>query len=204
MNVRSAAPGYDDAMTTKTLEATWEGGMRFRSYTGSGHELRADDGESNTAPRPTELVLAGLVMCTAMDVISILDKKRQDYDTYVVHATSLQRDEYPQVFTRIDLVHDVTGPGVTEAASAAASSSRPRSTARSARCWRWARPRSTTGSGSRIPARRRSRRRARSSSRGRTGCRPSARRGGPAPVRVGGRGYAPARFDGRRRPGWLA
>ena len=102
---------------TKTLEAVWEGdGMRFRAHTGSGHDVRADDGESNTGPRPTELVLAGLVMCTAMDIISILDKKRQDYDTYVVHATSLQRKEYPQVFTRIDLVHEVTGPGVTEAA----------------------------------------------------------------------------------------
>lgn len=101
----------------KSLEAVWEGGgMRFRAHTGSGHDLRADDGESNTGPRPTELVLAGLVMCTAMDVISILDKKRQDYDTYEVHATSLQREEYPQVFIRIDLVHDVAGPGVTEAA----------------------------------------------------------------------------------------
>ena len=103
-------------MTTKTLEATWEGAMRFRSLTGSGHELRADDGESDSGARPTEFVLAGLVMCTAMDIVSILDKKRQDYRTYQVHATALQRDEYPQVFTRIDLIHDVTGPGVTEEA----------------------------------------------------------------------------------------
>ena len=103
-------------MTTKTLEATWEGGMRFRSATGSGHELRADDTASDTGPRPTEFVLAGLVMCTAMDIVSILDKKRQDYSAYQVHATAFQRDEYPQVFTRIDLVHEVTGPGVTEAA----------------------------------------------------------------------------------------
>jgi putative redox protein len=90
--------------------------MRFRSDTGSGHVLHADDRESDTGPRPTEFVLAGLVMCTAMDIVSILDKKRQLYDTYQIHATALQRDEFPQVFTRIDLVHDVTGPGVTETA----------------------------------------------------------------------------------------
>jgi putative redox protein len=100
----------------KSIEAVWEGGMRFRAMTGSGYEVRSDDGESNTAPRPTELVLAALVMCTAMDIVSILDKKRQDYDKYLVHATSVQREEYPQVFTRIDLVHEVIGPGVTEAA----------------------------------------------------------------------------------------
>ena len=100
---------------TKTIEAVWDGEMRFRSMTGSAHEIRADDGASDTGPRPTELVLAGLVMCTAMDIVSILDKKRQDYDRYLVHATSLQREEYPQVFTRIDLIHEVSGPGVTEA-----------------------------------------------------------------------------------------
>jgi putative redox protein len=101
---------------TKTIEAVWDGGMRFTSQTGSGHEVRADDGESDAGPRPTELVLAGLVMCTAMDIVSILDKKRQDYERYLVHLTAVQREDYPQVFTRIDLVHEVVGPGVTEAA----------------------------------------------------------------------------------------
>lgn len=101
---------------SKTIEAVWDGGMRFRAQTGSGHEVRADDRESDTGPRPTEVVLAGLVMCTAMDIVSILDKKRQDYDRYLIHLTAVQREEYPQVFTRIDLVHEVHGPGVTEAA----------------------------------------------------------------------------------------
>ncbi len=100
--------------STKTIEAVWDGGMRFRAQTGSGHEIRADDRASDTGPRPTEVVLAGLVMCTAMDIVSILDKKRQDYDHYLVHATAVQREEYPQVFVRIDLVHEVSGPGVTE------------------------------------------------------------------------------------------
>ena len=99
----------------KTIDAIWEGGMRFRAQTSSGHEIRADDRASDSGPRPTEVVLAGLVMCTAMDVVSMLDKKRQDYDRYIVHCTSVQRKEYPQVFTRIELVHEVIGPGVTEA-----------------------------------------------------------------------------------------
>ena len=101
---------------TKTIEAVWEGGMRFRSATGSGHDVPADDGGSNTGPRPTELVLAGLAMCTGMDIVSILDKKRQIYDRYLVQLTAQQREEYPQVFTRIDIVHEVSGPGVSEAA----------------------------------------------------------------------------------------
>jgi len=101
---------------TKTVEAIWDGAMRFRAETGSGHRVPADDGASNGAPRPTELVLAGLASCTAMDIVSILDKKRQIYERYVVHVVAEQREAYPQVFTRIDLIHDVSGPGVSEEA----------------------------------------------------------------------------------------
>jgi len=102
-------------MPTKTVEVTWRGDMRFASRTGSGHDVETDDKEGDSAPRPTELVLAALAMCTGMDVVSILDKQRQDYETYAIHATAQQRDEYPQIFTRIDLVHEVRGPGVKEA-----------------------------------------------------------------------------------------
>ena len=67
---------------------------------------------------PVETVLAALAACTAMDVISIALKKRQPVVTYQIHARGEQRHEYPQVFTRIDLVHDVDGPGVSTAAIA--------------------------------------------------------------------------------------
>ena len=98
----------------KSIEAVWEGGMRFRALTGSGHEVASDDGQSDTAPRPTELVLSALVMCTAMDIVSILDKKRQDYERYLIHATSVQREEYPQVLSVIEVVHVIEGTVVLE------------------------------------------------------------------------------------------
>jgi putative redox protein len=102
-------------MPTKTVEVRWDGDMRFASRTGSAHDLSTDDKEGDSAPRPTELVLAALAMCAGMDVVSILDKQRQDYETYLIHATAEQRDEYPQIFTRIDLIHEIRGPGVEEA-----------------------------------------------------------------------------------------
>ncbi|HYU49406.1 MAG TPA: OsmC family protein [Candidatus Limnocylindria bacterium] len=102
-------------MPTKTVEVTWRGDMRFASRTGSAHDVSTDDKDGDSAPRPTELVLAALAMCTGMDVVSILDKQRQDYETYQIHATAEQREEYPQIFTSIELVHEVRGPGVKEA-----------------------------------------------------------------------------------------
>ena len=51
-----------------------------------------------------------------MDVISIATKKRQAIDEYRVHLRGDQRDEYPQVYTEIDVVHEVTGRDLSEAA----------------------------------------------------------------------------------------
>ena len=51
-----------------------------------------------------------------MDVISIATKKRQAIDEYRIHLRGDQRDEYPQVYTEIEVVHEVTGPDLSEAA----------------------------------------------------------------------------------------
>ena len=103
-------------MPIKTAEVRHDGGMRFVARVGSEHDVVFDDRETDTAPGPTETIVAALAACTGMDVISIMLKKRQTPERYEVHARADQRAEYPQVFTRIDLVHELVGPDVTEAA----------------------------------------------------------------------------------------
>ena len=104
-------------MTVKSSVARFEGpGLRFTATTGSGHDIVLDDGDGNTGPRPVELLLAGQAGCTAMDVMSILLKKRQVVTRYEVTVTADQRDEQPAVFTRADVVHVVEGPSLEEAA----------------------------------------------------------------------------------------
>jgi len=100
----------------KRVQARYEGGMAFASRTGSGHAIPVDDGNGDSGPRPTELLMAALATCTGMDVVSILAKKRQAPVAYTVHATAEQRDAYPQVFTTIELLHDVEGPDLDVAA----------------------------------------------------------------------------------------
>ena len=58
-------------MTYKTVEIHHDGEMRLVARTGSGHEVVMDDRNGDSGPRPTELVLAGLGGCVAMDVTSI-------------------------------------------------------------------------------------------------------------------------------------
>lgn len=100
-------------MSTKTAAVMLDGShLRFVGRTGSGHRIDLDATEGDTGARPAELVPLALAGCTAMDVISILRKKRQVIERYEVRASGEQRDEPPAVFTRIDVVHDITGQDV--------------------------------------------------------------------------------------------
>ena len=103
--------------TLKTAELTFTSGLHFDVDTGSGRTLAFDDSPGGGLG-PVETVLAALAACSAMDVISVALKKRQQVVTYRIHARGEQRDKYPQILTRIDLVHEIEGPGVSTEAIA--------------------------------------------------------------------------------------
>ena len=104
-------------MSTKTVTAKLEGsGMRLVAQTGSGHEIVMDDGEGDTGARPAELLVVAQAGCTAMDVVSILRKKRQRVDRYEVRVSGEQRESPPpNVFLRMSVVHVVEGDVTVEA-----------------------------------------------------------------------------------------
>jgi putative redox protein len=100
-------------MSVKTASVTLDGDhLRFEGRTGSGHRLVLDDSVGDGGPRPSELIPLALAGCTAMDVIAILRKKRQHIAHYEVRASGTQCDEAPNVFTRIDVVHEIEGTEV--------------------------------------------------------------------------------------------
>jgi putative redox protein len=101
----------------KTARGVHQSGMRFAIKTGSGHLVVVDDAAGDAGPRPAELLLVAQAGCTAMDVVSILAKKRQEFDTYEISVEGVQRDDpHPHVFERMDIVHEVTGDDVDAAA----------------------------------------------------------------------------------------
>lgn len=102
-------------MGEKQVRLRHEGGMRFVARSGSGHDIAIDNATGNTGPRPTDLLLAAIAGCTAMDVVDILAKKRQVVDGYTVNVTGTQREKAPNVFTDITVLHIVEGDVDTEA-----------------------------------------------------------------------------------------
>jgi putative redox protein len=98
----------------------WRQGMSFTGKAGTGFEvpLGADPmvGGANDGFRPLELMAVSLAGCTAMDVISILTKKKQEVTAFEVKVHADLAEEFPKVFTRAVITYLVTGHAVDEAA----------------------------------------------------------------------------------------
>ena len=91
--------------------------MRFVATSATGHSMTLDaspeGGGHDAGPMPIELVLMGLGGCTAMDVLGILRKMRQDVTDYRIEVHGARRDEHPKVFTEVAVEHVVTGHQVS-------------------------------------------------------------------------------------------
>jgi putative redox protein len=98
-----------------TLETVPQG-LRFRARTGDGFESTLDSGAGRVAADPVETLLHALGGCLAMDVISLLRKRRQEVAGYEVILTGERRAEHPKSFTSIEVLHRVSGRAVSRAA----------------------------------------------------------------------------------------
>ncbi|HEX8652539.1 MAG TPA: OsmC family protein [Pyrinomonadaceae bacterium] len=93
----------------------------FVGITPSGHAQVLDtDHERASAATPVELLLIALGSCTAVDVISILHKKRQHVTDYRVEVRGTRRAEHPRSFSRMEVRHIVRGRKISKKALAQA------------------------------------------------------------------------------------
>lgn len=101
-------------------KVTWQGRLTFTGAGNSGFEvpLGADPqvGGDNDGFRPMEMIAIGLASCTAMDVISILQKKRQDVTVFEVKVHADRAGEHPKVFTSAEIEYYLTGRNLDEKA----------------------------------------------------------------------------------------
>lgn len=95
--------------TSKEALAVWKSGTEFEATaTVSGFSVRTDGG-GKKAISPMELLLVSLAGCTGADVISILEKKRQNVTAFEVRVHGDRADEYPRKYTNIEVIYVVTG-----------------------------------------------------------------------------------------------
>ncbi len=96
----------------------WIGNVAFEGETESGHKLVMDGspevGGQNLGPRPMETVLMGTGACSAIDVVLILKKSREQVTDCVVEVSAERADDDPKVFTKIHFHYLVTGKSLDQ------------------------------------------------------------------------------------------
>lgn len=92
----------------------WVEGLTFLGESASGHQILLDGNAGDKAPSPMEVLLISAGGCSAIDVVSILQKGRHQVDDCEVKLTSTRRDEAPRLFTTINLHFIVTGQDLSE------------------------------------------------------------------------------------------
>jgi putative redox protein len=94
-------------------QVTWKDRMSFDGTSDTGFTVplgaSPDVSGDNDGFRPIELMLVSLAGCTAMDVVSILAKMRQDVTGFEVKVHGDRATEHPKVFTRITVEYIITG-----------------------------------------------------------------------------------------------
>lgn len=107
------------------VQVTWTGpGLRMVGDVIGGPSVIIDSSHpeygTHSGPAPMELVLLGLASCTAMDVISIMEKKRQPMTNLQVKVEAERAESHPKVYTKIHLEYIAYGTGISETALARA------------------------------------------------------------------------------------
>ena len=96
----------------------WQGQLQFSGTADSGHQVTIDGpsdlGGENTGFRPMEMILLGVGGCSAMDVMHILRKSRQDVTGCRIEIDGRRADRDPKVFTDIHLQFFVSGQDLNE------------------------------------------------------------------------------------------
>jgi putative redox protein len=111
-----------DYLTT----VNWKGGMVFESTPPSGNKLVMDisieEGGTNSGPSPVEALLSAIAGCSAVDVVIILQKKKQVITSYRIEIDGQRGTTgvYPRPFTSITVQHIISGENLDPGAVARA------------------------------------------------------------------------------------
>lgn len=101
----------------QTIETSWAKGMAFKAEL-SGHQLVLDSdpkfGGEGRGPRPKPLLLLSLAGCTGMDLVSLLNKMRVDFEDIKIIVTAELTDEHPRYYHKIHLTYQIQGNDINK------------------------------------------------------------------------------------------
>ncbi|MBN1132215.1 MAG: OsmC family protein [Bacteroidales bacterium] len=101
----------------ESVSLQWLKGLAFEADI-QGHKLYLDatgeNGGNNLGTAPKPLMMVALAGCTGMDVVSILDKMRVQFDAFSVEVKGELSDEHPKKYTAMKVIFRIIGENVPQ------------------------------------------------------------------------------------------
>lgn len=104
------------------VNVEWKGGMAFEASAETGAKITMDayldSGGQGLGPTPLQTFLGALAACSAMDVVSILSKMRQEVTSYHIEVDGDRAEPgtWPRPYTKIRIKHVLSGKALNSAA----------------------------------------------------------------------------------------
>lgn len=97
------------------VTVNWQGNMVFQADTDTGTQFTMDaypeEGVETKGPTPVQALLSSIAACSAMDIVNILEKKRQKIEGYRVEIDGerVPPGAWPRPFLSITVKHILKG-----------------------------------------------------------------------------------------------
>lgn len=95
------------------VDLEWKEGLTFSGENSEGYSLLTSNDRDEVGNRPgfgpLELMAFSVGACAGMDVISILQKKRQEVSAFHLQVHASQAETHPRVWTALRVEYILTG-----------------------------------------------------------------------------------------------
>lgn len=93
----------------------WQpGGMTFIGTDSTNHSVVLSTPDDGVGMKPSDLLLVAVGACTAVDVVSILEKKRTPLSSLEIEVSAEQQEDPPWTFRKINIHYKLRGTGLTD------------------------------------------------------------------------------------------
>ncbi|WP_421764487.1 OsmC family protein [Ekhidna sp.] len=98
------------------IDLKYKGDEEFTSTNENGNNAEVDmrPADQKKHQSPTELLLSAVGACAAVEIVSMVKKRRKTFRNLKAEISGERRDEHPRGFTRIHLKYIIFSPDLTE------------------------------------------------------------------------------------------
>ena len=102
-------------MKKETISLEWNEGMSFVADV-AGYKIAIDSdpefGGQDKGPKPKPLMMVALAGCTGMDLVSLMNKMRIEYDSLNIIIEGDLTEEHPKHFTKMKVIYEIGGKDI--------------------------------------------------------------------------------------------